>query len=220
MRRRAWGLAAAVLLIGAGTAMAQAPSTTRPDTAAARETVAQPTKPAATPSETTLSSAPDTARVGTPPDQAKRATSPGKGKSQAAPGSRLRVKRAVIGVRHRAIHEFYDEATVKLGEEFPVGDTEYRAKVLRFVPDFGIDMETRQVFSKSDRPQNPAMQIATWEKGAPHDTSWAFLNFPPHFSKRALLAFQVLRIEFENHAPVTPKNLAPVDTTASAKGKR
>lgn len=183
MRRRAWGLAAALLVV-VGTGWAQAPPAAKPN-AAARE-------PAA----------------------------PTKGKSATAPGSRLRVKQAVIGIRHRAVHDFYDEATVKLGEEFPVGDTEYRAKVLRFVPDFGIDLETRKVFSRSERPDNPAMQIATWEKGVPHDTSWAFLNFPPHFSKRALLAFQVLRIEFENHAPVTPKNLPPVDTTAAGGPRR
>lgn len=200
MRRRVWGVAAAVLLIAAGTALAQAPPAASPDSAAGRG----------------AEGAKQTARAKT---ASKTAAAP-PAKAAAAPGTRLRVKRAVLGIRHRAIHEFYDEAIVKLGEEFPVGDTPYRAKVLRFVPDFGIDMETRQVFSRSDRPENPAMQIATWEKGAAHDTSWAFLNFPPHFSKRALLAFQVLRIEFENHAAVTPKNLPPVDTTAAGSGKR
>jgi hypothetical protein len=118
---------------------------------------------------------------------------------------KLRVKKVTLGIGHRAFSEFYDEVSVRVGEEFGVGSTNYTARVLRFEPDFFVDMDTRQIASKSNRPDNPAFQIATIENGAPHDTSWAFLNFPPHFSKRALLAFKVLRIEFENHAPVTAK---------------
>ena len=136
-----------------------------------------------------------------------------------ARASRLRVKKMILGIRHRAHADFYDEVTVKLGETFTVGDTKYTGKVLRFVPDFGIDLATRQVFSKSDEPANPAVHVATAEGGAPHDTSWAFLNFPPHFSKRALLAFQLLRVEFENHAPATIKDLRAPDST-HAEGKK
>ncbi len=118
---------------------------------------------------------------------------------------KLRVKKVFLGISHRAFADFHDEVAVKVGEDFTVGSTNYSARVLRFEPDFVIEMGTRQVHSKSNNPDNPAFQIATFENGAPHDTSWAFLNFPPHFAKKSLLAFQVLRIEFENHAPVMPK---------------
>jgi hypothetical protein len=147
---------------------------------------------------------------------------PGKpaGPGPTARASRLRVKKMILGIRHRAFPDFYDQVTVRMGESFPIGDTRYTAKVLRFVPDFGIDLKTRQVFSKSDEPTNPAMHVATWEGEAPHDTSWAFLNFPPHFSKRALLAFQLLRVEFENHAPATISVLPSFDTTKTGGKKR
>lgn len=191
MKRGALGMAVVALIVAA-TALAQAPPEAKPDSGSA---------PAATPAK------------------AKPKAS-ARGNAAKAPAGLLRVKQTVLGIRHRAIHDFYDEVTAKVGEEFTVGDSRYTARILRFVPDFGIDMKTHQVFSKSDRLDNPAFQIATAEGGVPHDTSWAFLNFAPHFSKKALLAFQVLRIEFENHAPVTPKDLAPVDTTGTRSGKR
>lgn len=132
---------------------------------------------------------------------------------------RLRVKKVILGVRHRAIQSFYEEDAAKVGEEFPIGDTEYTARILRFEPDFVIEAGSRRFTSKSERPDNPAFQIVTSEKGAPHDTSWAFLNFPPHFSKRSLIAYQVLRIEFENHAPIVPKPMAPPDTSKAGGRK-
>uniref|UniRef100_A0A832MLR3 Uncharacterized protein n=1 Tax=Eiseniibacteriota bacterium TaxID=2212470 RepID=A0A832MLR3_UNCEI len=134
---------------------------------------------------------------------------------------KLKVKRIHLGVRHRVFHNFYDEVEVRLGEEFPVGDSDYSAKVLRFEPHFTIDEKTRRIYSMSNAPKNPALQIVSIEKGAPHDTTWAFLNFPPHFSKRAILAYQILRIEFDNHPPVTPAALpAAPDSAASAAGRR
>lgn len=141
------------------------------------------------------------------PAKAQDAKSAG-GAPAVSSAQRLRVKKVTFGIGHRAFAEFYDEQSTRVGEEFPVGATNYRARVLRFEPDFTMDQRTRQIYSKSNSPDNPAFQIATLENGVPHDTSWAFLNFPPHFGKKSLLAFKVLRIEFENHAPVTPKPMS------------
>lgn len=134
---------------------------------------------------------------------------------------RLRVKQVTLGVGHRAFPDFYDEVTVRVGEPFAVGSTNYTARILRFEPDFVIEAATRKVVSKSNEPNNPAFQMEAIEKGVPHDTSWAFLNFPPHFSKKSLVAFKVLRIEFENHAPVVPKAAAmPAMPAGGARGAR
>ncbi len=143
------------------------------------------------------------------------------GEPRVSAAQRLRVKRVTLGVGHRAFPDFYDEVTVKMGELFPVGSTNYTARILRFEPDFVIEAKTRKIVSKSNEPDNPAFQMEAIEKGVPHDTSWAFLNFPPHFSKKSLVAFKVLRIEFENHAPVVPKpGAAPGMPPAGARGAR
>lgn len=128
-----------------------------------------------------------------------------------ADGQPLKPTKFTLGVRHRVIHDFAEKAEVKLKEEFRIGDGEYSARIIEFVPDFMI--ENRKVMSRSRAPRNPAIRVVVKENGAVQDTSWAFLNFAPHFSAKSVLAFQVLKIEFENHPPVEARR----DTTAAAK---
>jgi hypothetical protein len=120
----------------------------------------------------------------------------------AAPAQRLKVKTVTLRMYHRVFHEFRDEARVGLRQDFPVGDTDYSARVVEFVPDFALDLEKHKVISRSSEPRNPAFHIVVRKQGVPQDTTWAFLNMPPHFARKSLIAFQVMRIDFENHAPV------------------
>jgi hypothetical protein len=107
-----------------------------------------------------------------------------------------------LGVRHRVFPDFHDQHRVPLNRSFPLGDTEYSARVIRYVPDFQMDLERHRVFSLSDQPRNPAFQIVVRRNGVPHDTSWAFLKSPPHFSVRSYFAFLVLRIDFAGGPPL------------------
>lgn len=125
---------------------------------------------------------------------------------------KLRVKSVTVGIGNRVFTEFYDEVTARLNEEFPVGDSDYTATVTEFVPDFMLDMKTRKVVSRSNEPKNPALHILVRKGGAPNDTTWAFLNMPPHFGRHSMLAFKILRVEFENRAPL----VAARDTTKAA----
>jgi hypothetical protein len=113
-------------------------------------------------------------------------------------------------MRHRVFHDFQDLERVKLNHEFRLGDTDYSARVVEYVPDFQMDLQTRKVVSRSSQPNNPGFKIIVRKSGVPQDTSWAFLNMPPHFGRRAYFAFQVLRIDFADHAPML------ADTTAAA----
>jgi hypothetical protein len=145
--------------------------------------------------------------AGTPAKPAAPATS-------AAPGTKLKVTNLTMVVGHRAFTDFRDRVTVKLNETFRVGDSEYSAKVVEFQPDFTMDLKNRKVTSRSAEPRNPAAKVFVWKNGAIDDTSWAFLNMPPHFGRNSMLAFQLTRVEFENHAAVD----APKDSTrATAK---
>jgi hypothetical protein len=126
----------------------------------------------------------------------------------AAPASkveRLRIRSLTLGIGHRVFTDFYDEVTVRLNEEFRVGDSEFTGKAVEFLPDFAIGMKSKRVYSASNEPRNPAFRIVVRKDGAPHDTSWAFLDMPPHFSRRSMLAFKLLRVEFENHAPIAAR---------------
>ena len=132
---------------------------------------------------------------------------------QAKPPARAggaKFESVTLGVRHRVFHDFRDLHQVGLNREFPLGDTEYSARVIRYVPDFQMDVEARRVYSLSDQPRNPAFQVVVRKNKAPHDTSWAFLKSPPHFGPRATFAFQVLRIDFAGASPLI------ADSTLSA----
>jgi len=121
-----------------------------------------------------------------------------------------RVKTVTLAMRHRVFANFSDLQTVTLQKEFPVGDSDFSAKVIRYVPDFAMELKTGKVVSRSSEPKNPAFQVIVREKKVVQDTSWAFLNMPPHFGRKSLLAFKVVRIDFVGAPPIV------ADTTQAA----
>ena len=117
--------------------------------------------------------------------------------SHAAP-----VKTVTLAMRHRIFKNFSDVHTVTLQKEFPVGDSDFSARVIRYVPDFAMELKTGKVISRSNEPKNPAFQIIVREKKVPQDTTWAFLNLPPHFGRKSMLAFKIVRIDLVGAPPV------------------
>lgn len=116
-----------------------------------------------------------------------------------------RFQTVTFRIRHRVFHDFWDQQTVKPNQEFPLGDTEFSARVVRYVPDFQMDLATRRVFSVSDQPRNPAFQVIVRKGKVPQDTTWAFLvSSPPHFGARSYFAFQVVRVDFADRPPLRP----------------
>lgn len=93
----------------------------------------------------------------------------------------------------RLYPDWKEENTVRLQQEFPIGDTEYRALVKAFMPDFRIiDGKPRNV---SPGMKNPAAFIQVRNDSAVVDSAWAFLNFPPHFSPTSFFTFQLKKVE-------------------------
>jgi hypothetical protein len=130
-----------------------------------------------------------------------------------APGAALRVSKLSFTIGHRVFTEFRDQVSVKLHESFRAGDSEYSAKAVEFQPDFTMDLKSRKVTSRSSEPRNPAVRVIVWKNGVPQDTSWAFLNMPPHYARNSMLAFRLTHVEFENHAAID----APKDSTVTAR---
>jgi hypothetical protein len=124
------------------------------------------------------------------------------GPAKSAPARPPRVASVTFGIRHRVFHDFRDLQQVKMNQEFPLGDTDFTARVVEYVPDFQLDLYRRRVFSRSEQPNNPAFKVIVREGKVPQDTTWAFLKSPPHFGARSYFAFQVLRIDFAQGPPL------------------
>lgn len=144
---------------------------------AATAAVAQPTPPAS----------------GSPPPKASAA-------------QKLKVQSVTLHIFHRAFENFHDQVEARPNQEFRIGDSNYTGVVTQFVPDFHYDMKTKKVSSRTNSPNNPAFRIVVKRGGQPQDTTWAFLNMPPHFAKKSLVAFLATRITFDNHEPVASRD--------------
>jgi hypothetical protein len=120
--------------------------------------------------------------------------------------AKLKLKSVDLHIFHRVFPDFHDHVDAALNKEFRIGDTEYTGTVVRFVPDFTMDLKTGNISTRSQEPKNPAFRIVVRKNGVPQDTSWAFLNMAPHFGQRSLLAFLAVRATFENHESVASRD--------------
>lgn len=69
------------------------------------------------------------------------------------------------------------------GETREIPGTNHRVQLVSFVPDFALDKENR-IISKSDQPNNPAVQVNIFQNGKLSFKGWSFLKFPDfHGSK-------------------------------------
>lgn len=121
---------------------------------------------------------------------------------KAPSGAPPKVAQVMLGIKHRVFPSFGQKVTVKMQERFPVGDTDYSAQIVQFLPHFDYDIKRRRAVSRSNELRNPAFRVVVREKGVPKDTTWVFLDAPPHFARTSMLAFQVLRIDFAGRAPM------------------
>ncbi|HYJ34496.1 MAG TPA: hypothetical protein VE326_14935 [Candidatus Binatia bacterium] len=118
------------------------------------------------------------------------------------PGAAPKLKSVTIAIRNRIFHEFADQQQVLPGKPFTIGDTDYSAKMVQYVPDFAMDISNGKVISRSNEPKNPAFKIIVSQKNKPQDTTWAMMSLPPHFTRRSFLAFKVMRIDFVGREPI------------------
>ena len=99
-----------------------------------------------------------------------------------------------LEVGNRNYPGWREEWRVHLGETFYLGDSRFTARVEQFVPDFRIN-DQGEVLHYSDEPNNPAVRVVVYGDTAATDTTWAFLNFPPHFSANSFFAFRLMAVE-------------------------
>ncbi len=103
------------------------------------------------------------------------------------------VEEVTLSVTHRIYKDFHEIHSVKLGERLQLSDSEYSAEATEFYPDFAINADTKEVISRSDEPNNPAVRIIVYRNDEKVDEVWAFKGGgAPHYYRDSLLAFQLM----------------------------
>ncbi|MBI2926956.1 MAG: cytochrome c biogenesis protein ResB [Verrucomicrobia bacterium] len=91
-------------------------------------------------------------------------------------------------------------------DEVPSAANSYRLKILRYEPDFAIDMKTREVSSRSSESKNPAILLAV--NGPDYDDqTWLFAKYPDfgmHAGGGKDQKPLPLRVRYENHGAAKP----------------
>jgi len=111
--------------------------------------------------------------------------------------------RFAIQAGSRLYPDWKESLDVRIEEKFFLGDTEFTGKVKKFLPDFRII--DGKVMSLSYAMNNPAIQIYVYADSGAVDSSWAFLNFPPHFSAKSFFMFQLKEVRGYQAPPSKPE---------------
>jgi cytochrome c biogenesis protein len=69
---------------------------------------------------------------------------------------------------------------VPFGRTAAVSGTPYSLRVVRYVADFQVDTRSREIYSKSADPNNPAVLVELYEGEKKLYEDWVFLNTPIH----------------------------------------
>lgn len=115
--------------------------------------------------------------------------------SEAAPVEKL----LVAWTENNLLLQFPIELNVErsvVAADAPAGTPPaFKVKVLRYVPDFILDASTQEASSRSDVPNNPAIQVEVVGAGGTN-TQWVFARFPDFDSHSASGAAMPLKFRY------------------------
>lgn len=98
----------------------------------------------------------------------------------------------VLGVAPKANKNQTSEYRVEIGKRFTLEDKSYQVEASRFVPDFTIGKD-KQVLSRSQEFNNPAVQISVFKDNTLLYEQWVFAKFPDfHGSDEGDYSFKLL----------------------------
>ncbi len=96
---------------------------------------------------------------------------------------------------------------VKVGMEQAFG--EFTITILKYLPDFVVDMQTREVTSRSNEPRNPAILVAV-NGPTYHNHRWLFARFPDfdmHTKDSQSTGPSPLEMVYESRGAAAPKTM-------------
>ena len=94
---------------------------------------------------------------------------------------------------------------IKIGVEQAF--SEFTITILKYVPDFIVDMQTHEVMSRSNEPRNPAILVAV-NGPTYHNHRWLFAKFPDfvmHTKDSQSIGPSPLEMTYENHSAIDHK---------------
>ena len=98
-----------------------------------------------------------------------------------------------VEIGSRLYPDWAETQLVALGEDFYLADSEYMAVVRDFLPDFRIN-DAGERISMTQELNNPAAFIHVFSDSGVVDSTWAFMNFPPHFTAKQFFTFKLLDV--------------------------
>lgn len=99
-------------------------------------------------------------------------------------------------IRHIENKDFAEEHVVKFRGEFFISDTDYSAKVIKFIPDFVMNEKTKRVSSRSKKPNNPAVMVRVYHKGRFLYDSWVLQKADTiHYVRKPGFYFEFVGLE-------------------------
>jgi len=89
-----------------------------------------------------------------------------------------RLEKADILVVDKVKKKFIGRFSLAWDTPLAVPGTPYTLKMVRYVSDFAFDPKTGSVFTQSEKPKNPAVQIEVSQDGKLLGSPWYFYKFP------------------------------------------
>lgn len=89
-----------------------------------------------------------------------------------------RLNKADILIVDKEHRKFIGRFSLDWNKETPVAGTPYSLKVVRYVSDFAFDAKTGSVFTQSEKPKNPAVEVEIRQDGKLLGSPWLFYKFP------------------------------------------
>lgn len=86
---------------------------------------------------------------------------------------------------------------------------EFKITILKYVPDFIVDMQTHEIASRSNEPRNPAILVAV-SGTAYQNHRWLFAKFPDfvmHTKDGQASGSSPLQMVYQNHAATQPRTM-------------
>lgn len=92
----------------------------------------------------------------------------------------------------RLFPDWHETQEARIGQPILLGDSPYSAEVTAFMPDFGI--VNGKARNCSREMGNPAVRVFVYADSGAVDSTWAFLNFPPHYSPKSFFTFRLAEV--------------------------
>jgi hypothetical protein len=125
----------------------------------------------------------------------------------------------VLQVHHRVYAGFQEEHRVAPGESFVIGDTDYSARIVDFLPDFVYDDQAKKATTRSNELRNPAVRVEVLQNGRKVEDVWAFRGEgPPHYGRNSMLAFRIKELVWRpgQEPPIPPPAADSTKATADS----